>query len=88
MEEEKIEKIKEQIEKMEEIVKAYLDAGARERLNNLKLGHPEKYLKVLQLLYQYIVSGRLTRKITEEEFKRLLAALSEKRETKIRIKRV
>ncbi len=83
----KEEQIKAQIEQMEEIVKSYLTKEARERLNNLRIAHPEKYLQALQILYYNIVTGRLNRKLTDEDLKKILRAMfsREKKETKIRI---
>ena len=75
-----------QIKKMELSIRPFLTAEALERLNNLKIAHQEKWLKIITLLYQLVASGQIRTKITSEQLKQLLARLSEKekRRTKIR----
>jgi programmed cell death protein 5 len=85
MEENKQEQaILEQIKKMELAVKPFLTGEALERLNNLKIAHQDKWLKVLSILYQLIASGQVKGKITDEQLKRILASFSERRKTRIK----
>lgn len=82
----KVEEIKKQIQTMESIVKKFLDKKAIERLNNLKIAHKDRYLQILMILYQNILSGRINRKLKDEEFKRILEKLVSMNKRKTRIK--
>ena len=79
----------EKIIAIESAIKPFLTAEALERLNNLKIAHQDKWLKVVISLYQLIVSGQITTKIDEETIKKILLKMSEKdkRKTKIRFVR-
>ena len=80
------EALQKKILEMEKIVKVFLTGEALERLNNLKIAHEEKYLKVLTLLYQLIATGQIRGKITSDLLKEILRKLSEKERKKTRIK--
>ncbi len=69
------------------ILSKILTAEAKLRLNNVKLADPRKALYVENVLITLYDSGRLTKRITEAELKKLLLKLSQKRKTKIEIKR-
>ncbi len=71
----------------EAILSSILTPEAKLRLNNVKLADPKKALYVENVLIALYQSGRLSRKITDDDLKRLLLRMSQKRETKIKIKR-
>jgi len=85
--EDKEQAILEQIKKMEAAVKPFLTGEALERLNNLKIAHQERWLKVIALLYQLISSGQIKNKITDEQLKKILLSMSERRRPKIKFVR-
>ncbi len=76
-----------QLEALEEIVKARLSKEALQRYGTLKLAHPETAVQLLVAVAQAIESGRLTGMLNEEQLVaalRQLSRLSQKsRETKI-----
>jgi len=71
-----------------EILRKILTDKARERLNNVKLVRPELAEQVENYLIALAQSGRITRPLTVEEIKEILARLSgsERRETRINIR--
>ena len=89
LEEQKVEKPEEQqkvnaLAQLESIVMEHLTAEAKQRLFNIKMAHPDKYVIALQVLYQII--SRYGQKIDDETLKKLLAKVFSKtrRETKIK----
>ncbi len=72
----------------EVILRKVLTPEAKSRLSNVRLANPELAEKVITMLIYLYQSGRLTRKVTDEDLKKILLKLSQtKREPKIRIKR-
>ena len=65
----------------------YLTKEARERLNMVKLAHPEVVEKFRMYLVQMLQYGKLVGKIDEARLKRILSQLSKKSERKIRFVR-
>ena len=72
------------IAKLEQLVTNYLTPEAKQRLYNIKVAHPDKYLLALQVIYQVI--QRYNTKIDDTTLKKLLAnVFSEtRREPKIK----
>ncbi len=65
----------------------YLTKEARERLNMVKLAHPEVVEKFRMYLVQMLQYGKLVGKIDEARLKRILSQLSKKSERRIRFVR-
>ncbi len=65
--------------KIDAIVKQIVTLAAWERLKRVELVKPDLANEVKLYLIQLYSSGRLTRKVTDEELKSLLAQLSERR---------
>ncbi len=65
--------------KIDAIVKQIVTLEAWERLKRVELVKPDLANEVKLYLIQLYSSGRLTRKVTDEELKALLAQLSERR---------
>ncbi len=69
---------------MEKEIRNYLDDKAYDRLNNIKLVNKDMAIKVIYLLYQLKTAGRLVKKLSDEEFKKLLLdIMPKKREPRI-----
>lgn len=66
-----------QTQQMEDRVKQYLDKGALQRYSNIKLVNKEKSLQIITLLYQFISTGQIKEKLTDEQFKNLLMHLNQ-----------
>ena len=64
--------VQQQVEALEEIVKARLSRDALLRYGNLKTGHPEKALQLLVVLGRAINSGQIKEAISDEQLKSLL----------------
>jgi len=77
-------KLKE-IENIYKSILPFLTKEAIDRLSNIKVVYPEKFMQVVLILYQYIQSGKV-KKIDDELLKKILLKLSEseRREPKIR----
>jgi len=77
----------EELEKLFSKLEAtYLTKEARERLNFLKLTHPEMVEKFRVFLLTAVQSGKM-KVIDEAELKQILSRLSEKKEGKIKFVR-
>lgn len=72
-----------QIMEMEKIVKPKLDKEALRRYGTVKVVHPETAINALIYLYQGIAQGKIG-SVSDEELKKLLSAMSSKKEIKIR----
>lgn len=72
----------------ESILRKILTSEARQRLTNVKLVRPELAEQVENYLIALAQSGRITRPLTDEEIKEILAQLSgaQRRSGKINIK--
>lgn len=76
--------INDAIAMMEREIRIYLDDKAYERLNNIKLVNKDMAIKAIYLLYQLKATGKLVRKLSDDDFKKLLMQLMpKKREPKI-----
>ncbi len=71
-------------EALERFVSQYLTPEAKQRLFNIKMAHPEKYLLALQVLYQIL--QRQPTKIDDTTLKKVLQKVfsQTRRETKIK----
>ncbi|KAL4472457.1 hypothetical protein ABPG74_018406 [Tetrahymena malaccensis] len=77
-----------QEEMVESVLKAILSDEARSRLNNIKLVKPEKAQQIIASLLQGAKMGRITNKISEAEFLKLVESSStQAQETKVSFKR-
>ncbi len=75
----KLEKLK------QDVLTNFLTKEARERLGNIRYGHPEIAEEVENMLIQSALSGRLKTVIDDKKLKELLQAISQpRREQKIR----
>ncbi|MGB9674733.1 MAG: DNA-binding protein [Nanopusillaceae archaeon] len=82
--EKKDKKLEEELNKIYLFIKPYLTKEALQRLSNIKLVYPDRYIKVLLILYQNIQAGRIE-KVDEELLKKILLQLSDKRKPEIHI---
>ena len=73
-------------QKVELLLRKILSPRAKSRLKNIRLVNQEKYWGVVQQLLHLYQSGRVKGTVSEEEFKKLLQLLSQKREIKIKRK--
>ena len=71
--------------KMDAIARTYLEPNAYERLMNVKLSNKERYYQVINLISMY--GPKMKRKLSDAELLNLLKNLTQRRETKIIIKR-
>lgn len=87
---EKIQQIQEAQEREEQkkhALKYLCSPEAFQRLMNVKLANPSLYEQVSSVLIYLAQSKQLGGKVSEEQLKKLLAKLSEKKEGKIEIRR-
>ena len=76
--------LQQQIAQLEAVVKQYLSKEALIRYGNLKTAHPEKAIQTLVIISQSIQAGRITEKIDDAAFKKLLEQMTpRKRDIKI-----
>lgn len=87
LEEEQIEKQRRIEIQKQAILRQILDPDARSRLANLKMVRQEFATQVENLLVQMAQSGKITRRITDKEFKALLVKLQSGRNKDITIRR-
>ncbi len=69
----------------QELLRSILTPEARERLSNLKLVRPDLARAVEDYLISLATQGRLSRRITDEELKSILAEIYEKTRKEYRI---
>ena len=76
-----------ELQRIDAIVKSLLTSDAWQRLKRVELVKPELANDVKIYLIQLYSAGKLTRKLTDDELKTLLASLSEraKRDFNIRV---
>ena len=79
--------LQQQIDAIESIVKQFLTKEALTRYGNLKIGHHDKALKLLVVLYQAIQKGQIQGMIDDLTLKKILGQLTPK-QREIKIKRV
>ncbi|MBI2130589.1 hypothetical protein HYU10_02355, partial [Candidatus Woesearchaeota archaeon] len=76
--------MQQQIAQMEAIVKQHLSKDAVIRYGGIKAADPEKAVQILLILLQLIQSGRITEKVDDQAFKKLLMQMApKKREIRI-----
>lgn len=71
-------------EQIKTISSTLMEKKARERLANVRLVKPELALQVEAYLVQLYQSGRLKKKITEQQLIQILKTLQSKKDFKIR----
>ncbi len=74
-------------EKKKEVVRRFLDGKAYERVMNIKTVNPELYDKIVELIVQLAGSGRLRKKLSDDELLAILSKVTERREPSIQIRR-
>lgn len=74
-------------EKKREVMRRFLEGPAYERVMNIKTVNPDLYDKLVELVVQLVGSGRLNRKLSDNELVTILSKLSERREPSIHIRR-
>ncbi len=80
-----IEQRKREEQLKQEVLAKFLTKDARERLGNIRYGHPELAEEVESMLVQSALTGRIKAVIDDQKLKELLQALSQpKREQKIK----
>ena len=72
-----------EMERIRKEVKKYLTKGAYERLARIRLVKPDLAMQIELNLYQLIQQNRLKKVINEEEMKKLLEMLSEKKKFRL-----
>jgi DNA-binding TFAR19-related protein (PDSD5 family) len=72
---------------MAEVAKRLLDAGAYERLTNIKTSNPELYRQLISMLLSLAQQNRIQGKVNEQQFRSLLERLTQREETSIEFKR-
>ena len=73
-----------QLAELEMLAKNNLDIAAFERYNNMKIAHQELAVQALVMIAQLAQSGKITQKITDNQFREILMRLSPaKRDFKI-----
>ncbi len=72
---------------IDEILNTILTPDAKSRLANIRLANPKKADKVISVLVYLYQSGRLAKKINDEELKKILIKISEtsRKDTNIKI---
>ena len=70
-------------QQLEGAMRFLLDPKAKQRLGNLRIGNKPLYLKTVQTLLMLYKSQRIAERVSDEELKKILVQLSEKREPKI-----
>jgi DNA-binding TFAR19-related protein (PDSD5 family) len=76
--------LKQQLAMIESVAKQKMGKEAISRYGNLKVAHPETAVKAIALIAQAVSAGQVKEKITDEEFKMLLQAISNKKEFKFK----
>jgi len=79
--------LQQQIGQLETVVKQHLSKEALLRFGNIKAAHPEKAVQILIIFSQMIQSGRVTGKIDDSTFKKVLEQITPKKKD-IKIHRV
>ncbi len=70
-------KMQQQVEALELQAKQLLDSQALQRYGNIKLAYPDKALRVAMIIVQAQQMGTIKNKLTDNEFKELLAHMQE-----------
>ncbi len=80
-----LQKLEQQIHQLEALVQQKMSKEAWSRYNTLKVAHADKAIQAIAIMAQLIQQGKITKQLTDEEFKGFLMQVTEpKRETKIR----
>ncbi len=81
-----MQKQQEQEEQKRAIAQGLLTTEAYERIMNVRIANPELYEKVLGIIAYLAQNKQLKSKVTEGDLKKILAKLTERRETSIEFK--
>ncbi|MEM0074620.1 MAG: DNA-binding protein [Candidatus Micrarchaeaceae archaeon] len=73
-------------EQKKQIIRKILEPGAYERLMNIRVANPELYSQLLDLLIAMAQSNKISDRISEENFKKLLQQIISRPESSIQIK--
>lgn len=65
-----------QLAELEMLARNNLDVVAFERYNNMKIAHQELAVQALVMIAQLAQSGKITQKITDNQFREILMRLS------------
>ena len=65
-----------QLAELEMLARNNLDIAAFERYNNMKIAHQELAVQALVMIAQLAQSGKITQKITDNQFREILMRLS------------
>ncbi len=68
---------------IERILQQVLEPEARERLTRIRLSRPELWEQIARQLVGLAQSGRLVRRITDDDLRKILAGLPQDRDIKI-----
>jgi programmed cell death protein 5 len=69
-----------------ELMRQFLDAGAYERLMNIKVSNPELYEQLVGLIISLAQSNRLSGKMTEDQLRSILGKITYRKEPTIEFK--
>lgn len=82
-----MQKLQQQIQQLENLVKQYLSKEAITRYNTIKLAHQEFAIHILTLITQLIQANQIKEKLSDEQFKKLIKQIQpQKKEFKIQRK--
>ncbi len=70
----------------DKIMRKILSKGARERLGNIRVANPQLALQVEMYLMQLHQAGQIRKRITEDQLKQILNAITKKKDTSIKRK--
>jgi DNA-binding TFAR19-related protein (PDSD5 family) len=76
--------IQQQIEQLEVVAKKFMTHNAVSRLNNLKLAHQDKAIKVIVSISQLVMKGQINEKINEKQLIDILKRMDIKKEFNIK----
>jgi programmed cell death protein 5 len=69
------------------VLKQILDIKARERLTRIKMANPQYAEQIEAVLFQLLQAGKITNKLTEDQFKQLIHQVFGSRKKDFRIER-
>ncbi|MCL4383380.1 MAG: hypothetical protein M1168_02965 [Candidatus Marsarchaeota archaeon] len=73
-------------EQRKELMKQFLDSGAYQRLMNIRISNYELYMQIINILISFIQEGRITNKLSEDQFIAFINKMTRKPETRIEFK--
>ena len=69
-----------------ELMKQFLEAGAYERIMNIKVSNPELYEQLVNLIISLAQSNRLKGKMSDEQLRSILGRITYRKEPTIEFK--